>query len=76
MTEPSGLKSKAQVLRDRGIASLVIGAIPFLIGIAGFRGQDGDGYRDPWVVLCLVGGLAILTLGVVLLDRANRTKSD
>lgn len=72
MPGSDGFKSKAQVLRDRGIALLVVGAIPLLAGLIGFRGESGEGYRALWVQACLVGGLALVGLGVVLIDRANR----
>ena len=62
-------EDRAYEMRTRGIALVVLGAIPALIGLVGLRGDLNVG-----VVAALIGGLVVVALGAALLDRARKLR--
>lgn len=57
--------------RDRGIALVIVGAIPTLAGFASLRGTDGLGYTSGGVQAAIIIGLLLIGAGVMLLARAR-----
>lgn len=61
-------EDRAYEMRTRGIALLVLGAIPALIGLVGLRDANTG------VVIALIGGLAVMAAGAALTDRARKIR--
>jgi uncharacterized membrane protein len=60
---------KAYAMRTRGIALVILGAIPALIGLVGMRDMNAG------VIAALIGGLAVMAVGAALLDRAKKIRT-
>lgn len=73
MTENDEKKAdeKAYAMRTRGIALMILGAIPALIGFAGLRGEDGRGYMEPFTIGFLIVGLVLIALGIMVWGRSK-----
>lgn len=64
-------EERAYAMRTRGIALMILGAIPTLIGFAGLRGEDGQGYTEPFTIGFLIVGLVLIGLGIMVWGRSR-----
>lgn len=64
-------KERAYNTRTRGVALMILGSIPAIIGFAALGSEDGG---EPWVFTMLAIGLAIVASGIMLWGRGARAR--
>ena len=67
-------EDRAYEMRTRGIALVILGAIPALIGLLSFPSWADAGYSSLITPVLLVAGLAVIAGGAALLDRARKLR--
>jgi hypothetical protein len=67
-------EDRAYEMRTRGIAFVVLGAIPTVIGVLAFPTFIEGNYGDVWVPVLLVAGLAVVAVGAAFMDRAKKLR--
>ena len=62
-------EDRAYEMRTRGVALVILGAIPALVGLIGLRDMNLG------TTAALIGGLAVMAIGAALLDRAKKIRT-
>jgi hypothetical protein len=67
-------EDRAYEMRTRGIALLVLGGIPTLIGVLSFPTWAEQQYSGLVTPALLIAGLALMAGGAALVDRARKLR--